>query len=57
MTGHDEKSSLKDMIRDISNKKTPDSVRESAYRELGSRGINKDKARQIADKKHGDFWG
>lgn len=53
---HDEKDKKKDMIRDISHKHTPDSVRESAYRELERRGISRNEAKKLADEKYGDFW-
>lgn len=53
---HDDDSYNKDLIRDISDKHCPDSVRESAYRELERRGLDRNSARAIADKKYGDFW-
>jgi hypothetical protein len=54
---HDEDSQESSMIRDISDRHCPDSVRESAYRELERRGISKHEAQQQADRKHGDYWG
>ncbi len=53
---HDSKSSNKEMIRDISYKHCPDSVRQSAYKELERRGISRDEAKKEADRKHGDFY-
>ena len=43
------------MIRDISDKHCPDSVRQSAYKELQRRGISRDEAKKEADKRQGDF--
>jgi len=57
MIGHDEKSRDSDMIRDISDKHCPDSIRESAYKELGLRGISKKHAQRIADDRYGDYYG
>lgn len=54
---HDSKSKTSDMIKDISDKHCPDSIRQSAYSELERRGYSKDDSRAIADKKHGDYWG
>lgn len=54
---HDEFSKVSDMIRDIADKHCPDSLRQSAYRELQERGISKQEAQQLADEKHGDYWG
>lgn len=57
MTGfnENEKNSL---ISDIAHKHTPDSVREEAYRELQEKyGLSKRKAQEIADERHGDYWG
>jgi len=54
---HDEDSSNKDMIRDISDKHCPDSIRKSAYEELKKRGLSKRDAQAIADKRHGDYYG
>lgn len=54
---HDEHSKESDMIRDIADSHCPDSVRQSAYRELKDRGISKQEAQQLAAEKHGDYWG
>lgn len=43
---HDEDSSQEQMVRDISDKHCPDSVRQSAYRELASRGSRPKKLRR-----------
>lgn len=54
---HDEDSSQEQMIRDISDKHCPDSVRQSAYRELASRGISTQEAQEEADTLYGDYYG
>lgn len=54
---HDEDSNKDDMIMDISNRHCPDSVRQSAYRELERRGVSRHEAQQEADREYGDFWG
>lgn len=54
---HDHKSTHDDMISDVAHKHTPDSVRESAYRELERRSYSKKEVQQEALKKHDDFWG
>ncbi len=53
---HDDNSHMDDMIRDVSDKHCPQSVRESAYRELEERGLKREDAQAIADRRHGDFW-
>lgn len=53
---HDEDSDAIDMIRDISDKHCPDSVRDSAYRELKSRGMSKEDIQDTADQMYGDHW-
>jgi hypothetical protein len=50
-------SSNASLISDIADKHCPDSVRQKSYQELERRGIDRNSARAIADKKHGDFWG
>lgn len=54
---HDDNSQVSDMIRDISDKHCPDSIRESAYSQLNSMGIDKHTAQEMADTQYGDFWG
>jgi hypothetical protein len=54
---HDEDSKVNDMLRDISHRHCPDSVRESAYIELNKRGISHKKAQEMADENYGDYWG
>ena len=54
---HDETSSIDDMLRDISDKHCPDSVRHTAYAELERRGVDHRAAQKLADEKYGDFWG
>lgn len=52
---YNEKDSL---IADIAHKHTPDSVREEAYKELQEKhGLSKREAQELADKRHGDYWG
>ena len=54
---HDDDSDVDNMLSDIADKHCPDSVRQSAYRELERRGYSHRDAQQAADKKYGDFWG
>ncbi len=56
-TEHDSDSTRESMIADIAHKHCPDSVRESAYRELERRGVKRRDAGREADDKHGDSWG
>jgi len=57
MLYHDENSIEKDMISDIADKHCPDSIRKSAYKELEHRGISKEEAQDLADRKYGDYYG
>ena len=54
---HDDNSNNEDMLRDISDKHCPDSIRDSAYQELERRGISHGDAQKQADRKYGDFYG
>ena len=54
---HDDKSTHKQLIRDVADKHCPDSVRQTAYQELVRRGVSPREAQEEADRTHGDFWG
>lgn len=54
---HDSSSTSRSLLSDIADKHCPDSVRQSAYRELESRGISHSEAQSMADERFGDFWG
>ena len=53
---HDESSSIRNMISDISDKHCPDSIRDSAYREMEERGYSRRESQRMADDMYGDYW-
>lgn len=62
--GYDDNNHLKqnDDVRwltsEIAHKHTPDSIRDECYQELQDKyGISREKARELADELHGDYWG
>lgn len=54
---YDSASSVNSMLADISDRHCPDSVRQSAYAELESRGYSHRECQEMADSKFGDYWG